>query len=83
MLGTTELGGLRFHKAGYLEPVIQSLIEVLPQSKGVCELIKDNIMNPLKDGEELAPMWIEIHELTQETTPLIELIGCAEIDGIQ
>jgi hypothetical protein len=68
LLGTTELGGLRFHKAGYLESVIQSLIEVLPQSKGVCESIEDNIINPLKDGEEMAPMRIETHELTRDDT---------------
>ena len=63
--------------------MIQSLIEVLPQSKGVCELIEDNIIKPLKDGEELAPMWIETHELTQETTRLVELMGCADVEGIQ
>lgn len=63
--------------------MIQSLIEVLPQSKGVCELIEYNIINPLKDGEELAPMWIETHELTQETTRLVELMGCADVEGIQ
>ncbi|KAK3167509.1 hypothetical protein OEA41_010636 [Lepraria neglecta] len=51
--------------------------------KGVCELIEDNIINPLKNGEELAPIWIKTYELTQETTRLVELMGYADVEGIR